>query len=391
VLDQSGKEQESMTLQLCGETVRGAVVETVAAPQKTAIVAADLQRIRPVLDLPPILPPAEPPPTYRLSSAEVVAVERAVRVAGKFRKVLRASTKRHRSGNPTVSLVQNLLMRASVAAAETYGIRAAQEWADGFVFSADAQSRDAALFQQVGFDFVQLCSAKRALRAADRLSEERVRRLLSLADFGEDFRRLIRIARGIRIMIPPGFVPCSTPPPLRRKYKVEVPNAVNKLLNKQWEAGTVIILPTDLVRQHIPGVHFSFQHWTTKAGKACGRSLCDVANASGDAIPLNGLGTDGKQWLRDKLEKLWGKIVHPTVKSLALMVVRAVARFGLGNVILWKMDLAGAFNLMNFCHSAARLLAFELTGGLSVIHTTGMFGWPVHRMSSSASRVCCAN
>ncbi len=71
-------------------------------------------------------------------------------------------------------------MRASVAAAETYGIRAAQEWADGFVFSADAQSRDAALFQQVGFDFVQLCSAKRALRAADCLSEERVRLSLIL-------------------------------------------------------------------------------------------------------------------------------------------------------------------------------------------------------------------
>jgi hypothetical protein len=39
------------------------------------------------------------------------------------------------------------------------------------------------------------------------------------------------------------------------------------------------------------------------------------------------------------------------------------------------MDLAGTFNLMDFHHSAARPLAFELTGGLSVIHTTGMFGW----------------
>ncbi len=98
-------------------------------------------------------------------------------------------------------------------------------------------------------------------------------------------------------------------------------------------------------------------------------------NAPCDCVPLNGLGREGKQWLRDKLEKLWGKIVHPTVESLACMVVRAVAKFGLGNVILWKMDLAGAFNLMNFHHTAARLLAFELTDGLSVIHTTGMFGW----------------
>ncbi len=110
LLDQSGEEQESLALQLCEEPVRGAFVGTVATPQRTAIVAAELLRVRPVLDLPPILPPAEPPPTYRLSSAEVVAVERAVRVAGKFRKVLRATTKRHRTGNLKLSLVQNLLM-----------------------------------------------------------------------------------------------------------------------------------------------------------------------------------------------------------------------------------------------------------------------------------------
>ncbi len=57
-----------------------------------------------------------------------------------------------------------------------------------------------------------------------------------------DFRRLIRIARGIRITVPLDFVPCSTPPPLRRKYRVEVPNAVNKLLHKQWEVSTVTFL-----------------------------------------------------------------------------------------------------------------------------------------------------
>jgi hypothetical protein len=249
-------------------------------------------------------------------------------------------------------------------------MRAAQEWAAGFTFSEVTRTTDAKLFAHVGFDFAKLCEVKH-----DRLTEERVRRSLTMENFGDDFRRMLRIARGVRIETPPDFLPCSVLPPLRRKYKVEVPNAVNKLLGKQWDAGTVVILPTELVRRYIPGVHFSFQHWTTKAGKACGRCLCDVANAPVDEVPLNGLGREGKQWLRDRLEKLWGKIVHPTVESLARMVVRAVAKFGLGNVILWKMDLAGAFNLMNFHHTAARLLAFELTDGLSVIHTTGMFGW----------------
>jgi hypothetical protein len=165
-----------------------------------------------------------------------------------------------------VSAVQNLLVHASAAAAETFGMRAAQEWADGFVFSEVTRTTDANSFAQVGFDFVKLCEVKRASTAHD---EERVRRLLTLEEFGEDFRRMLRIARGVRIETPPDFSPCSIPPPLRRKYKVEVPNAVNKLLSKQWDAETVIILPTTLVRAHICGVHFSFQHWTTKAGKEC--------------------------------------------------------------------------------------------------------------------------
>ncbi len=197
-----------------------------------------------------------------LSELEIAAVERAVRVVHRFRRVLRPAARRYRTGEVTVSKVQKLLMRASAVAAETFGMRSAQEWANGFVFSEETQTLDAKLFEQNDFDFVRLCAAKRASTAGDRLSEERVRNLLTLDEFGEDFRRLIRIARGVRIVVPPDFIPCNDPPPLRRKYKVEVPNAVNKLLGKQWDAGTVIILPTELVRRYIPGVHFSFQHWT---------------------------------------------------------------------------------------------------------------------------------
>ena len=39
------------------------------------------------------------------------------------------------------------------------------------------------------------------------------------------------------------------------------------------------------------------------------------------------------------------------------------------------MDLKGAFNLLDFCAKSAKLLTFELTEGMSVIHITGMFGW----------------
>jgi hypothetical protein len=103
----------------------------------------DPPRARPPAEPPPVLPPAEPPPQpsgvrWRvpehlvpvcgncLSELEIAAVERAVRVAHRFRRVLRPAARRHRTGEVTVSKVQKLLMRASAVAAETFGMRAAQ-------------------------------------------------------------------------------------------------------------------------------------------------------------------------------------------------------------------------------------------------------------------------
>jgi hypothetical protein len=178
-----------------------------------------------------------------------------------------------------VPTVKNMLSEFFAAAAESFGTRAAQVWADGFVFPSEALLNDAKMFEQCDFDFAALCDAKRTATAHDCISVSRVASMVCKKRFGADFTRLMRIARGIRIITPPDFVPCATPAKLRRKYAVDVPNAVNKLLYQQWINGTVILLPTDLVRQNVSGVHFSFQHWTLKAGKACGRCLYDVANA----------------------------------------------------------------------------------------------------------------
>ena len=151
---------------------------------------------------------------------------------------------------------------------------------------------------------------------------------------------------------------------------------MNKLLYKQWCSGTVLIIPTEMAVR-IPGAHFSPQHWTTKQGKACGRSLCDVANSgAADDVPVNnGRGNDGKERVRQQMIREWGAINHPTVNDLALMIWAAMCKFGADNLELWKLDLAGAFNLLDFHWSSAMLLFFELTQGMSVAHITGMFGW----------------
>jgi hypothetical protein len=57
------------------------------------------------------------------------------------------------------------------------------------------------------------------------------------------------------------------------------------------------------------------------------------------------------------------------------MVLAAVDLWGWEDLVLWKTDLAGAFHLVDIRAEDVRLMAYELTGGLTLLYTRGMFGW----------------
>ena len=124
----------------------------------------------------------------------------------------------------------------------------------------------------------------------------------------------------------------------------------------------------------VKGIHFAPQHWTPKKGKRQGRPIGDEANRE-DGIPINGKTTQGKEAIRAQLREEWGEIHHPTVDELVNMVLSLADEHGWENIVLWKLDLAGAFNLIRFHTDSIRLLAFALTEELTAIHITGMFGW----------------
>ena len=50
-------------------------------------------------------------------------------------------------------------------------------------------------------------------------------------------------------------------------------------------------------------------------------------------------------------------------------------KYGWERILLWKMDLKGAFSLLRIYSGDVKKLAFELTDGLTLLHTAGMFGW----------------
>jgi len=309
------------------------------------------------------------------------AIHQAAAIANVFAAVIRRSTAadaslRHLSSDD----VEALVLQAVIANMHAYGAKAAAEWADGFTFPQNALESDRDLFLAGDKDFLRFHAAKRAQYADDRLSTERIDALITdksqLTD-PQDLRRLYKIAKGIRIHPHTDFDPTTERPEMRSKYVNEVSHAVNRLLHTQWLKGTVVLLPVALAC-YIDGLHWSAQHWTTKAGKACGRSLCDLSNAAEGDCALNGNTKDEKLKISKQLNKEWGRIVHPTLTDLAIMVWKYWYdhEFILGEeCTLWKSDLAAAFNLMDFSPEASKLLAFELTEEMFALHTTGMFGW----------------
>jgi hypothetical protein len=139
-------------------------------------------------------------------------------------------------------------------------------------------------------------------------------------------------------------------------------------MQQLYDSGKVMIIPTRMALQ-IEGIHFSSTHWAIKKGKVWGRPIGDASAADSESCPLN------SERVKALVSDRWGPIEHPTLRALSEMVVRQAERVGWDNLVLWKMDLRGAFTLLFVEAGSVRRLAFELTDQLTLMYITGMFGW----------------
>ena len=284
-------------------------------------------------------------------------------------------------GTVSEDQVLNALQQAHIASDGYYNVTHAQQWNTTFEFPPEAVAADAALLQSCGNDFALMCKAKQSKLAHNRLSVRRV-----LETFGPqgskipgmlpaDFALLLEFAQnGITPPVGTDFVPqADNLPPLRQRY-ITLKHTVNSLLFKQWGDGTMALLDTEKARQ-IQGIHFSAQHQADSKGKQEGRVIGDLSGQHDPAYtPLNGT-SDSKDALRRDIANAWGEIKHPTVVQLVLMVLTAADVHGWDELVLWKKDLKGAFNLLNYNPDYCKLFAFPLSDGLTIIHMAGLFGW----------------
>ena len=255
---------------------------------------------------------------------------------------------------------------------QEYGIREANLWADSFQFPPEVMWRDTIELGNCNWNLTELAKQKNGLLINDRFSRER---LLTLWDKNDpDFPFLMDLAAGVPVWLDPDFIPTLNPPPLSPAY-CSVSSVINKLCFEQWVAGQAIILPLSVLTQwectHTKRVSFSGKFgWVRKHGTPAGRP---TNNYSYDNHKNGLINTEE---VKSVVKDFYGKIELAQLGELMEMVNEQVniAHGNWSSISLWKMDLKGAFALLNFKPEDVGLLTMTLTGDLGFVSLVGNFG-----------------
>ena len=270
--------------------------------------------------------------------------------------------------------VEELVKEAYEFVDEIYGIDAAVQWAEGFKVPAEAVARDLRIFRAEGNSIENMARGRLAGIRQTRLSEDRVGQCIS-ADNPER-ERLLGLAGGMRVPLPADFQPNGQFPRVKlRTLYLKTQSAVNKMLYSLYEQQLAIILPREEVEKSGVAYHTSMAHWTTSKDKASGRPLFDSKDESRGSA-LNG------RTAKRMAEEIWGIIEHPTIIDIVDMIMSFWRRECKvnpgaiwGDIILWKMDLRGAYTLLSFDPRDAHFFGMELSDDLLIFFLCGVFGW----------------
>ena len=267
--------------------------------------------------------------------------------------------------------VEAIVLEAYEDNDKNFSIREAVEWGEGFTIPRGVVEADEALLASFGGDLEAMAEDRLQQGLCNRLNHERVNSLLS---DNPEIDRLHRLVDGMEIFLPNDLVTNGQQewPKLRNRY-IEASCAVNKMILKVQQKKLAFLLWKSTVRK-IDGVHVSPTHWTEKKDKPEGRTLMDLTDDTRGA-----LNTDDA---RDKAKAEWEPILHFTIFMFIAMLLDFFDQCILDeptttwdDLVIYKMDLKGAFNLLSIKSGSVKHMAVELTDDMVAIFNCGMFGW----------------
>ena len=254
---------------------------------------------------------------------------------------------------------------------KNFSIREAVEWGAGFTVPRGVVEADEALLASFSGDLEAMAEDRLRLGLDNRLNHGRVNNLLPE---NPEIERLHRLVDGMEVFLPDNFVANGQEewPKLRNKY-LQASCAVNKMILKVQQKKLAFILWKSTVKK-IADVHISPLHWTEKKEKPEGRTLMDLTDDTRGALNVENA--------RAKAEEEWESIEHFTILMFILMVlafydkcVKDDPSTTWDDIVICKMDLKGAFNLLSIRSTSVKHMAVELTEDMVAVFHCGMFGW----------------
>jgi hypothetical protein len=271
-------------------------------------------------------------------------------------------------------VIASLLNAAFQIADLEYGESEALEWAEEFSLPGDIISYHTNLFINNNYDIYSLISQLKDSIAGNRISEGSI--LETISPDNEELNRLLLLVDGMPLFPAPEFIPNGPHrlPPLSNSY-LRLSPVVNRMLFEDFiDKGLAFVLPKSLVMSHVPEFHLSRLSWTVKHGKKKGRPILDCS--AGDP-------SVNSDFTKLSCDARWGVIHHPTIADFVNMIMQFWEDMLLvdpnlnwsDDLVLWKIDLKGAYTLISFEDAAIPFMAAEMKDDSIIFFLCGVFGW----------------
>ena len=281
--------------------------------------------------------------------------------------------------------VKSILTEAYKVTSQTYGTAAAVQWASEKGWKGiprEVIDSDYGLLRAAGRNPIAMFQRRLAQLRPHRLNVERVKACIS--NNNPRYDDLLKLGEGIASSaqwLPPNFEPNGrgVRPPLRSKYKTAYP-AVNKACFDIHQQGLAFVFEPE-VAVEFPRLQINPSNHALKKNKPSGRPTMDC-NSRLPNSSLNG------PEVKEAIVWLYSALRHPIIAMFCLMILRVYDEEQARNpdvkwsdLVLWKKDLKGAYNLISFRAEDVPLFATELIDDknpeltLIMIFLCGMFGW----------------
>jgi hypothetical protein len=286
-------------------------------------------------------------------------------------KVIVESIKRYLFTKVDEGSIEKIVAEAYEDNDKNFTIEQAVQWGEGFTIPRGVVDADEALLASFGGDLDAMAEDRLQAGLNNRLNHDRVNNLLP---GNPERERLHRLVEGMEIILPNDFVPNGQDewPKLRNKY-LQAAGAVNKMVLKVQQKKLAFFLWKSTVKK-INGSHVSPAHWTEKKDKPEGRTLIDLTDPTRGALNTE----DARATAEDE----WRPI---NLFTIPLFITSVLSFFDdcvledptttWDDIVVYKMDLKGAFNLLSIKSGSVKHMAVELTGDVVALFNCGMFGW----------------